>query len=553
MELTEILRRYELMQAEYERARSDLRRIADLFWPSEAEVIGGTEPASVWTALAPAVYDSIGFLASTKLGGSLLASIQPVGQRYLTFEGRPPAVNEDNAAQNWMEYAADLLHRYLDDSNDGQESGALYRRISTFGTGFNLMEEREPLPSGQFGGFRFTPLQTGTYWIAENADGEVDTLCRMLTLPAGAAARKWGRALGDQLSLVADRDPYKMIQLHQYIAPRERHGGRLAPATRMPWASYLFSREHKHLIAESGYPFFPAIGCRWERGTGVWGIGQGHKALPDVASINRAVELRYYEWEKRLNPPTYEAVSAVVGRHIIDPGARNYTRGDPRQAVWTVPLTQAVQEALQQEDRLTQKIREQFFLNEIEALPPMSQKPGGISPFELAERMAQVWRTLGSPYSNVQSGVLKNKVMNGLWVLWRAGMLPDPPPALQGAGVELDVKFQGLIVRSQQGERLSGIEQFLMGLAQDFQVRQDPGIWDLVDLDRLHLTRARILGVPASTLRGMDVVARLRAQRAQQQEIAAQLAQAEQAGKAARGFAPMAREIREGMRPEEAA
>ena len=101
----------------------------------------------------------------------------------------------------------------------------------------------------------------------------------------------------------------------------------------------------------------------------------------------------------------------------------------------------------------------------------------------------------------------------------RNNALVDPPEILRGQNLE--VEYVGPLARSQRMEEAVAVErlyQLAMQLAQ-----ADPSIMDILNHDEAVRSRAELLGVPKSVLRGRDEVDELRETRMQEQMMQQQM------------------------------
>jgi hypothetical protein len=111
-----------------------------------------------------------------------------------------------------------------------------------------------------------------------------------------------------------------------------------------------------------------------------------------------------------------------------------------------------------------------------------------------------------------------------------AGLLPEPPEALQG--VELEVEYISLLAQAQQAVAASGIER-AMGFAGNL-VGVFPDIVDNIDADEAFRQYGDVLGVSPDIIRDSNTVGQMRqakAEEAAQQQAMEQSQQMAQSAK----------------------
>jgi hypothetical protein len=101
-------------------------------------------------------------------------------------------------------------------------------------------------------------------------------------------------------------------------------------------------------------------------------------------------------------------------------------------------------------------------------------------------------------------------------IMNRRGLLPPPPPEIQGQ--EIDVQYISMLAEAQRAARTAGTER-LLALAGNLAA-VDPSVMDSIDTDALIADYADAVNVTPRGIRGPEEIAELRANRAQQEQIA---------------------------------
>jgi hypothetical protein len=118
----------------------------------------------------------------------------------------------------------------------------------------------------------------------------------------------------------------------------------------------------------------------------------------------------------------------------------------------------------------------------------------------------------------LQNELLEPLIDNTFDYASNAGILPEPPPELEG--MELSVEFIGVLAQAQRMVSAQGTDRLLGTIASMSQLF--PGVVDKIDADQVVDDYGDMYGVNPEIILPDDVVAEIRAQKAQ----AAQAAQA---------------------------
>ena len=135
-------------------------------------------------------------------------------------------------------------------------------------------------------------------------------------------------------------------------------------------------------------------------------------------------------------------------------------------------------------------------------------------------------RLLGPTLGRFQSEFLNPLIERVFGIMLRGGGFLPAPEIIQDQ--QIDVDFVGPLARSQRMEEAVAVERLYQLAMNIGQV--DPAIMDNINHDVAIRTRANLLGVPKTVLRGEDEVEEIRQERAAAQQAQAEaMMQAQQA------------------------
>ena len=221
-----------------------LQELADYILPRKSNISVKRSPGQKQT---DKLFDSTAPHANEMLAATMHGSLTSSAAKWFTLKARPSEVNDIYEVREWLEECARRMYLALRWSNFNPEIHEVYLDLGAFGTGAILIEEKEAQEPG-FNGLQFKSLPVGSYCIAENADGYVDTLFRQFNLSAGAAMARWSDAVGLKIKETANSKPDTLFPFLQAIYPRLGAGGGPV-STDLPVASVYICKNPKIIIS----------------------------------------------------------------------------------------------------------------------------------------------------------------------------------------------------------------------------------------------------------------------------------------------------------------
>lgn len=520
-----LCKRYDRYKAQRGTWDANWQEIAEYVLPRKSNIVtrkspGQKQTGNLFDATAPkSAMDLAAFIAS--------ALISPV-IRWFSLHTRIREVQDNREVQSWLEDSAGALYAEFRQSNFSAEALEMLIDCGVFGTGCLLLEEAPPSRTG-WGGFVFRAEPVGSYVLHENLDGRVNCVIREMTYSLREVARRWGvNALSEKLrdkaqSESAMDDP--VVILHGVYPREDQKAGKAAKT--LPFASIYCEKETKHTLEESGYHEFPFMVPRWAKAAGEdYGRGPGHTALPDIRTLNKAVELTLKAWAKIIDPPLMVMDDGVIGKISAVPSAINVVR-DPN-AIQPMKFAADFQVDSGMVQSLRDTIRRTFMADQLQ-LPDKSL----ITATEVERRLEMMQQTLGPTLGRLESEFLSPVVDRAFAIMLRARVLPPLPAILQQmqsmAPINLDIRYEGPLARAQRTGDLQAINRTLQ-VAQALAPLK-PDVLDVLDWDGALVDAAKINGFPASRINDPRDVETTRQQRQAQQQQAQMLQAAQMASK----------------------
>jgi len=504
--------------------------ILDYVMPRKADV---TFVRSKGEKRTEVLFDSTAITANNLLAASLQGTLTSASLPWFHLKLRDEEANQDHDVQLWLEDSARRMYDMFNESNFNTEVHELYLDLTSIGTGAIFVEEGNN--GFEKDGIHFNCLHIAEYFIQENVNGQVDTLYRKYKLTARQAIEEFGEEnIGEKIIEAAKNKPDKQFSFIHAVEPTkdyERSTGK--SNTKLPFHSCHVCVEDKMVVRSGGYNEFPYLVPRWSKATGeIFGRSPSYNALPDIKTLNKAVEIGLKAWAKAIDPPLLVQDDGVIGRVRMTPAGITVVRSDG--AIKPLQIGSNWQITDMKENQLRTAIRQAYYSDQLQL-----QEGPQMTATEVQVRYELMQRLLGPTLGRFQSEFLNPLIERIFGIMFRAGALLPEPEMLKGQ--QIDVEYVGPLARSQRMEESVAIER-VYGLAMNV-VQVDPAIMDNINHDEAIRLRAKLLGVPKTVLRSKDEVMEMREQRAEQQAQMAAMQQQQAAGDAMQSQAKAAKDM----------
>lgn len=518
---------------------SQWQQLAEYFLPRKANITSQQETGA--SAIAPTLFDSTGLHAAATLANGQLSYITPADSRWFVFD--PPAQlrGNDKAAQ-WYQQCSEIAQMTLAVSNFYSEIHEAYYDDSVFGTYCLTVRAGKAFP------LVFSKLDCGTYCVAENDEGEIDTLYRELEMTLDQATAEFGE---DNLSEKMRRDletyrqtgkggTVKSTFIHA-IFPRQPDERDVTKedGPNKPWASIYIDVRNKHVCRNSGFdekPFF--AGRHVKNASGPYGTSPAWNALPDARQLNFLVKQLDALAEVKAFPRLLLSAQHEGEVDLRAGGVTYYDAGNPNAIPreWATAGEYAI--GIDRENRKAESINKAFHVDMFRMFADINKQ---MTATEVSERAAEKIVQFSPSFARKTTELLTPMLRAVFGTLLRGGHFPTPPkeaavPDVQGQpSIALpDVSYisrVALAIRAMQNRSFQITMEMSAPVA---QIR--PEVLDNYNFDAIIRAVARNNGMPAQWLADANQIEESRAARAkaqaemqQQQQM---LSAAEAAGKA---------------------
>lgn len=506
--------------------------IANYVMPRKAEII--QKQGSPNVSKQSRLFDGTAIRGNTILANGQLAWMTPMESRWFSYDP-PPHLKGNDKAEQWYRSCTEIATLELAKSNFYTEIHELYLDRGAFGTAAINLEEGRKSP------LNFTTVTCGTYSIAENDEGYVDTIYRTVPMTLRTMVSKFGlencsEELQKQYKDSKQKNLDREIKVTHAVYPREDQS--ITPGRKdgknKKIASVYFEDATHHVLRESGYDDMPTFVTRYLKwGTSAYGWSPSWIALPESRQLNflerqmdALAELAAFP--RMLIPDTMEGTVDFRANGATYFDATNPT-AIPKE--WATGGKYDVGESRANQKR--KAIEDAFHVDLFQMFAQIQKQ---MTAKEVSERAAEKLIQFSPTFARMTTELFGPILKRVFTLLVTGGYFPPPPQEVfvqDHAGVSLvepQISYSSRIALAIKALENVSFVRFVSSFLPLAQVR--PEIMDNIDFDQAARDFARNEGVPARWLKDVEAVAKTR--QAQQEAAAqqAQLAQAEQAASA---------------------
>lgn len=470
-----------------------------------------------------AIYDSTGTFALRTLAAGMMSGMTSPARPWFRLALADKELMEFGPVKQWLHDVAELMRAVFASSNTYNALHSCYEELGTFGTwsNFVLPDFRNVL--------RHMPMTAGEYALGANDHGVVNTVVREFQMTVAQLVQQFGLPnCSTVVKNLYDRGTLdSWVRVLHIIEPRAHVDTTRKDSKAMPFASIYLeqgSNEGKFL-RESGFKHFPALCPRWVvTANDTYGRSPGMDALPDIKQLQHQQLKKARAIDLQVDPPLQAPTAMKDHQNFRLPGGVSFYDGQgPGAGVRTAYEVNLRLDYLLEDIRDVRERINRCFYTDLFLMVADDQR-SGVTATEIAAKNEEKLIQLGPVLERLQNELLKPLIDITFDRLVEAQipLVMNPPDELRGA--ELDIEFVSTLAQAQRAVATSGMDRLLTTVGNLAAAKQDPGVWDKIDVDQSIDEYASAYGVAPSIVVPDDKAAAMREQRAQQ--LAAQQAAA---------------------------
>lgn len=470
-------------------------------------------------AFAP-ILDNQAAWAHDVLVAGISAGAFPQSMPWVGLRLKGSKTEDGGIGAEYCDRVADVIHATYSQANVYPGLRHCVSEMSAYGPGCLIVEEHEENI------IHLHRLTAGEFCFERDFDGYVSALFREFVSTVGAVVDQFGYdACRQDVQIAWDEKKYgQEVRLLHVIDERKRRDPSVEDNQNMPWRSVyidLAGSDTDPPLRESGYPFMPVLGPRWQViGSDTYGTSAVLRAMGDISGLQHK-HTRLGEAVDRMTRPATQGPADVEEVQTL-PGSHTRTNGGARIepiGISVLPI-QHLKELIE-DDRM--RIARALYADVFQAF--LGDQRSGVTAREIMARTQEKVQGMAPVLNNIDHELLRPLVKMTIWFLAQRGMMPPAPPELEGE--EMDIEFVSPLFRAMKSEQSRGTMQLLEMIAQLGTVPGWDHVRDRADVDAAADELRDTFGAPARVLKTVREVqsvrdARAKAIAAQQQMQAAQ-------------------------------
>jgi hypothetical protein len=449
------------------------------------------------------------------LSAGLMAGITSPSRNWFHLTTADKELREKHAVKVYLNKVEEIIREHLAQGGFYQSlADGVYPDLGTIGTGALLVEEK-PF------GIHCEPMVPGEFWLDVDHEGKVDTMFRMRPMTAGQIVKQFGienvsQKVKEAIKAQKHSTTFEVVFC---IYPNDEWNPKLADRNGKRWSSRWYELgEKKKFLRRGGYEEFPVMAPRWQSMPGeAYGRGApGWKVKGDAGGLD-FYEQRLLEMIDKITNPPMGGPASIANASLL-PGTFTIVEGGKFEPVMAIP-PQVLDFIDRHITRTEGRVNRAFYVNLWMALlnDQRVQRPTAT---EVEATRDEVMLQLGPLLENLNVGLLDPVIERVFQSLNRRGLLPDPPPELQGTEGALKVEFISIMHRAMKMTAIVGLREWIIAIQQLAVLT--PAAIDKVDVDVLMDELAEILGIKPDIIVSEEAVEELRRAKAERQQAAEQ-------------------------------
>lgn len=485
------------------------------------------------------IINETGTLAARTLRAGMFTGITSPARPWRRLTTADPDLARYAPVKDWLYLYNERLSLINRRTNFYNVAPTLFGDMGVFATGcMGAFPDEQDI-------YRFYSFPVGSYWLATNQRGVVDTFMREFQMtvrqlilefgdPKAGPGERW-KPFSATVRNLWDRGSYDIpINVTMVIHPNGAFDPRMREATFKAYAGSYFETGtaaggitqadtlmHDTFLRETGYDLFPIFAPRWDvTGEDVYGTScPGMDALGSIKELQSLMKKKAKGLQKQLDPALTGPTGLKTQKTSLLSGDVTYL--DVREGMQGLrPIHETnFSHADVREDinSLERRINRTFYADMFMAITQME----GVQPRnerELVMRHEERLLELGPVLERTNDEFLDPLTRVETMYIMQHGLMPPPPKEL--AQSQLNVEYISMMAQAQKLVGIAGTERFLSFVGNLSGVW--PDVKDKIDADYAIDDYGDRMGVAAPIMVSDEEVAAVREARAQAQQQQAQ-------------------------------
>ncbi len=441
------------LEAAYNVLKPDWQELADYFLPRSVRFLARN--ANKQPAKNKKIKDSTPLLAVRNFSSGMMSGATSPATNWFKVKVRNYGQQENYDVKSWCGEIESMFRDIFNSSNLYRILPAVYKQIGVFGISVIALISDENTV------LRCHLLPVGSYRLAKNEKGEVDTICRVYMETAKNLYDKFGEenVSKEVLNAIHNNRYEEMFEVVHFVEPNKEFMPESVWAKDKEFISVYYEQNSKEekFLSVSGFDKFPYAVFESEvNGEDVYPSEcPGVNALPDVKQLMSMV-LDEGKAIKKMISPTYKGPASLKNKKMIDAPAAFIEEDENGRGL--SPIYEVNPRILEVDsiiDKLKESIKEIFY-NDLFAMI-LNTAERSRTATEVNELKEEKMVLLSPLLQQIHNGL--SQIMS--WVYFecaKIGILPEPPQEIIGA--DMDIEFVSTLAQAQKAVKISAMERF---------------------------------------------------------------------------------------------
>ena len=445
-------RRNELEVA-YNAFKPDWQDLADYFLPRSVKFLARN--TNKQPAKNRKIKDSTPLIAVRNFSSGMMSGATSPATNWFKVRVRDYKYDDDYETKAWCSKVENIFRNIFNSSNLYRILPSVYKQLGVFGISvFAMLYDDVSI-------LRCSLLPIGSYRIAKNSKGEVDTICRVYMETARNLYDRFGEenVSKEVINAVESNRYEELFEVVHFVEPNKDYKPDSVWAEDKEFVSVYYENDSKEdkFLSKSGFDKFPYAVFESEvNGEDVYPSEcPGVNALPDVKQLMSMI-IDEGKAVKKMISPTYKGPASLKNKKMIDAPAAFIEEDENGRGL--SPIYEVNPRVLEV-DSIIEKLKksiQEIFYNDLFAMI-LNTSERSRTATEVNELKEEKMVLLSPLLQQIHNGL--NQVMD--WVFnecLRLKLLPEPPSSIEG--LNMDIEFVSTLAQAQKAVKISAMERF---------------------------------------------------------------------------------------------
>ncbi len=441
------------LEIAYNALKPDWQDLADFFLPRSVKFLARS--VNKTPLKNKKIKDSTPLIAVRNFSSGMMSGATSPATNWFKVRIRNYSHVENYETKKWCGDVENIFRDIFNSSNLYRILPSVYKQLGVFGISvIALLSDENSI-------LRCQLLPVGSYRIAKNDKGDIDTICRVYMDTAKNIYDKFGEdnVSNDVLNAIHANRFEELFEIVHFVEPNKNYfpGSVWAGDKKFISVYYEYASKEDKFLSKSGFDKFPYAVFEAEvNGEDVYPSDcPGINALPDVKQLMSMV-VDEGKAIKKMISPTYKGPASLKNKKMIDAPAAFIEEDENGRGL--SPIYEVNPRVLEV-DSIIEKLKEsikEIFYNDLFAMI-LNTSERSRTATEVNELKEEKMVLLSPLLQQVHNGL--NQIIN--WVFKECislNILPEPPSDIIGAN--MDIEFVSTLAQAQKAVKISAMERF---------------------------------------------------------------------------------------------